>query len=240
VDSKASLGVLPTGTANVYAAEVGIPIWNILKPDALLKAAEVIVNGKIRKIDVGKVRFKNKTSRYFLMWCGVGLDAKITAEKKSSPKGKLRPLLNYASWTITGLKVAYKFSGVDAKISADKLNLTEHILMALISNGKLYGRFFKLAPDAKLDDGMFDLAIMKGHGLKSITKHAINLGLRRHKKDPDFKLLSAKKISISSKDPLPVHVDAETIGTTPIEVENIPKALNVIIPQDAPKDLFEP
>ncbi|MCB0212575.1 MAG: NAD(+)/NADH kinase, partial [Anaerolineae bacterium] len=73
VGTETALGVLPAGTANVFAAEVGIPIWNPLSPDAITKAASIIATGQRRKIDLGRLQLADGTSRYFLMWCGVGL-----------------------------------------------------------------------------------------------------------------------------------------------------------------------
>ena len=229
------LAVLPAGTANVFAADVHIPIWTPLKPDAVIKGAELVVTGKRRKIDLGRLRLKDGMTRYFLMWCGIGLDAAITQAKNSS--GAARSL-GYATWVISGLMVTYDFMGTPATITIDEGVMNERVLMAVVSNGQLYGRVWRVAPEAKMDDGLLDVAIMAGYRWPSTVKHIVGLTLKKHIKDPDFHLHRTTQFSFSAKDALPVHVDAETIGTTPVEIDVVPQALTVIVPPNAPTRLF--
>ena len=170
------------------------------------------------------------------MWCGIGLDAAITQAKKSS--SSVRPL-GYASWVISGLMVTYDFMGTRATIITDDNEMNERVLMAVVSNGQLYGRVWRMAPEAKMDDGLLDVAIMAGHRWPSTIKHVLGLTFKKHIQDPDFHLYRTTHLSLSAKDALPVHVDAETIGTTPVEIDIAPQALTVIVPQDAPNRLFK-
>ncbi len=237
VGSDTALGVLPAGTANVYAADVKIPIWWPLNPDAVFKATEILLTGRRRRIDMGLVHLPDGSSRYFLMWCGIGLDAAITQTKRDRTKGKLS--LGYASWLISGVITAVDFMGTPATLITDFSTVRERLLMAVVSNGQLYGRVWRMAPKALLDDGLLDVGVMTGHGWPSTVRHVVGLTFRQHVKDPNFHLYRTTRISISAKESLPVHVDAETIGTTPVEIEVVPLALKVIIPQDAPNRLFK-
>ncbi len=234
-NSGVAMGVLPAGTANVYAADVGIPIWSPLTPDAVTKGAEIIAHGHRRQIDLGRVCFADGSTRYFLMWCGIGLDAAISQSKDAARSP--RPL-NFAAWLISGLMVTYDFIGTRATIRMDEGEIKERVLMAVASNGQLYGRVWRLAPEAKLDDGLLDVAVMVGQGWPSAIKHIIGMTFRKHIKDPDFHLHRTRRLTISTREALPVHVDAETIGVTPVEVEIVPGALTVILPEDAPVRLF--
>lgn len=231
-----ALGVLPAGTANVYAAEVGIPIWHPLSPDAVIKAADILVTGQRRKIDLGRLQLADGSGRYFLMWCGIGLDAAISQKKQEVDQP--RPL-NYAAWIISGLLTIYEFLGTPTLLTIDSGRIRKRVIVAVVSNGQLYGRVWRLAPQAKMDDGLLDVAVMTGHRWPSTLKHLFGITFRRHIKDPDFFLYRTSKLLLSAKTSLPVHVDAETIGTTPIEVEIMPLALNVVIPKDASAHLFE-
>ncbi len=172
------------------------------------------------------------------MWCGVGLDAAISQAKSKSAKTKARGL-NYVSWLVAGVMVTYDCMATPATITTDDEEMNERILMAVVSNGQLYGRVWRMAPEAKMDDGLLDVAIMTGHRWPSTIKHAVGLTFKKHIEDPAFHIHRTAKLTISARDPLPVHVDAETIGTTPIEVEIVPNALTVIIPKDAPQRLFD-
>lgn len=231
-----AMAVLPAGTGNVYAAELGIPIWGPLKPDAVINGANVILTGQRRRIDLGRVYVADGSSRYFLMWCGIGLDAAITQAKPSSSQVRE---LNYATWAVSGLMVAYDFMGTPATIITDTESVNKRMLMAVASNGQLYGRIWRLAPEAKMDDGRLDVAVMTGHGWPSTMKHMVGATLKRHIKDPDFFLYHTTRLSLTAKHSLPIHVDAEPFGTTPAKIEVVPLALNVIVPQNAPGKLFK-
>jgi YegS/Rv2252/BmrU family lipid kinase len=233
--TETALGVLPAGTANVYAADMGIPIWWPLNPSAVNSAADVIVTGQCRRVDLGRVRLADGTQRYFLMWCGIGLDAAITQALKP---GETRRL-GMAAWVISGFMVAVDFMGTKANILTDEGLKRTRVLWAVISNGQLYGRIWRMAPEAKMDDGLLDVAIMTGYGWPSTVRHLAGLTLGQHVRDPDFSLHHTTHFALLSKEALPVHVDAEPLGTTPIEVEVVPLALKVIVPKSAPEQLFQ-
>ena len=206
--ANTALAVLPAGTANVYATDLGIPIWGPLKPEAVTEGAEVIMTGQRRRIDLGRLHLADGTSRYFLMWCGIGLDAAITEVKP--PSTQVREL-NYASWVVAGLIVAFDFMGTRATIVTDSGAVKNRVLMAIVSNGQLYARLWRIAPEAKMDDGLLDVAIMTGHRWPSTIKHLVGLTLKQYVKDPNFHLYRTTRLSLSTKETLPVHVDADPI-----------------------------
>ncbi|MEM7347899.1 MAG: diacylglycerol kinase family protein [Chloroflexota bacterium] len=231
-----ALAVFPAGTANVYAAEMRIPIWSPLKPDAVLKAAKIVTDGQRRRIDLGRLYLPDGTSRYFLMWAGIGLDAAINQEERD--RSKKNKSLSYASWIVSGFLTAFDFMGTPATLVLDSQVVKERVIMAVVSNGQLYGRVWRMAPKAKMDDGLLDIGMMTGHRWPATLRQSIGITLKQHVRDPKFHLYRTQRLILSATDPLPVHVDAETIGTTPIEIEVAPSALAVVIPQNAPKQLF--
>ena len=170
------------------------------------------------------------------MWCGIGLDAAITQSKSTSPVPRS---LNYATWVISGIIVASDFMGTPATLAIDQGEMRARILMAVASNGQLYGRVWRLAPEAKMDDGLLDVAVMTGHRWPSTIKHVFGLTFKKNVEDPDFNIYRTRHMSLTSKLPLPVHVDAEFIGTTPLEIDIVPQALTIILPQDVPARLLE-
>jgi diacylglycerol kinase family enzyme len=91
-----------------------------------------------------------------------------------------------------------------------------------------------------MDDGLLDAAIMIGHRWPSTIKHLVGLTFGQHVKDPDFHLYRTAHLSLSAKEALPVHVDAETVGVTPVEIDVVPNTLDIVIPTNAPARLFEP
>lgn len=237
-NTETALAVLPAGTANVYAADVKIPIWHPLNPDAVLKGADIIVKGQEHRIDLGRVRLEDGTSRYFLMWCGIGLDAAISQARIAVGKKNPRPL-GYAAWIMSSVMVTYDFIGTRATIVTDEVVLRERILMAVISNGQLYGRMWRLAPEAKMDDGLLDVGVLAGQRWPEVIKHFIGVTFRQHMKAPNFYLHRTTHLSLETREALPVHVDAETVGMTPVEIDIVPLALKVIVPRNAPLRLFK-
>jgi len=236
VGTQTALAVLPAGTANVYAADVGIPIATPLSRGAVNHAAEIVVHGQRKLIDVGRLTLADGSSRYFFMWCGIGLDAAISQAK--SDKKTSRRSIKYISWLVSIGMLLFDFRGIRAKIEMDEVALKERIIVAVISNAQLYGRLWRMAPEAKMDDGLFDVGVMSGHRWLSILKHGLLLSLKQHLNNPNFHLHRTTQLTLSTKYPMPVHVDGETIGTTPIQVEIEPLALKVILPQDVPTRLF--
>ena len=102
--------------------------------------------------------------------------------------------------------------GTPATIVTEHSTVHKRMLLAVASNGQLYGRIWRMAPQAKMDDGLLDVAVMSGHGWPSTFKHVAGLTLRRHVKDPDFELYRTSTLSFTAKEPLPVHVEYDGLG----------------------------
>lgn len=231
VKTDIPLGIIPTGTANVFANELGIPTRKLLKWDYVLKATDVILEGQVKYVDLGKVIFENKLEKYFVMWCGIGLDAKLVAAKNTPPKKMIGRIINYLSWLLKVIKLSIAFSGSKTVIKLDKRTEEINLLQAIVSNGSLYANYFTVSKHAKLDDGLLDAYLLRNRGLIFRTKILIKSILSR-KLFSELDTTQNKHISVKSETPLPVHVDAEAIGYTPVEIEIVPHALKVIAPKN--------
>jgi len=232
--SDTALGIIPAGTANVYAADVGVPRWSALRPNAVRLAAEIIHTGQRRKIDLGQVQLADGRRRYFFMWSGVGLDAAVSQEVHSEDTRRL----GIAAWAIAGVMVAVNFMGTRGNVTIDDQKKRKRVLWAVISNGQLYGRLWRIAPDAKMDDGLLDLTVFEGHGVLSTTRHLAGLTLGQYARDPTVHFYRGRSFTIETRKPLPVHADAEPFGTTPVKISVAPHALNVVLPPKLPSHLL--
>ena len=239
VGSQTAIGILPAGTGNVFAVEMHIPVPSPLLLNSLKKAAETLKNGQTKLIDVGRAKFADGTERYFLMWAGIGLDAAISnafeVDKTHYPGMKA---LGLVAWLLAGLSVLRDFRGKRMRIVVDQGAINRRMILTAVSNSQLYGRFWRLSPEAKLDDGLLDVVAMEGYGLGSSLKHVILATFGRHIRDPEVHIYRTKQITIEAKDLIPVHLDAENVGHTPVEIEVIPRSLKVILPHNAPHYLF--
>lgn len=229
--SEVALGVLPSGTANVWARQIGLPIPMPLRNDRLAEAARVLLDGSIRLIDLGRAR-----DRYFVMWSGIGLDAQITATIEPRPPWVKR--LGFVSYGLHTFVTALRFRGTRMTIIVDDQRFKCRALMVLASNAQLYGAFLAPAPEAIIDDGWLDIRILKGENFLQSFRHLLLFLRRKHPPDPMLIELRGKRISVAARRKCYVHADAEPVDRTPITIEIVPKALKMLIPATAPASLF--
>ncbi|MBI3742139.1 MAG: diacylglycerol kinase family lipid kinase [Chloroflexi bacterium] len=229
VDSQTALGVLPRGTGNVWAREMGMPL------DDLAAGARLIADAEIKTIDVGEVRGTNFSPRIFVLWCGIGFDAAVTRDIETNREMKRR--LGPLSFIISGMRLAWQYRGKRVRIFADQFKIRRRVILALAMNVQLYGAFFRLAPNARAQDEKLDLLLFKGAGLGETIWHAGRVFLGSHLRDPQVEMHSIATLNIPTEK-LPVQVDGEPIGFTPIEIRVRPRALRVLVPRTANMDLF--
>ncbi|MGB8645691.1 MAG: diacylglycerol kinase family protein [Anaerolineae bacterium] len=231
VDTQTALGVLPYGTVNVWAKEMGLPLGD------MAAAARLHLQARVRRIDVGLVEGNSFGTRAFGMWCGVGFDAAIAAEIE--PQRAARRRLGALIWWLAGIRTAFTFRGRMARIRVDGQNHRMRVLLGLASNVQLYGGLVRISPQAQVDDGLLDLALFRGTGAWPTAWHLIRVFLGWHIHAPDVEHYRAREIVITSNK-LPVHVDAEPVGHTPVRITIRPQALNVLVPPTANQSLFAP
>jgi diacylglycerol kinase (ATP) len=230
-NSEVALGVLPSGTANVWARQVGLPVPNPLLPNRLAEAARLLLAGSIKPIDLGRAR-----DRYFVLWSGIGLDAEVTATIEPRPKWSKR--LGVISYSVHALFTLLSFRGTRMTVIVDERSVKCRALMVLISNAQLYGGIAEITPEAIMDDGILDVRIFKGDSFFQALWHMLRVILRRTAPHPRLIQARGRRISVVTRRKCYVHVDAEPCGQTPITIEVAPKALQMIVPASAPRSLF--
>jgi YegS/Rv2252/BmrU family lipid kinase len=230
--SEVALAALPSGTANVWARQIGMPTPAPLYAAQLADAARAICTGLIRPIDLGRA---NK--RYFLLWSGAGLDAYVTTRIEPRPPWVKR--WGAAGYGLRALWHAVQYRGTPMTIEIDDQPvLCDRALMVLISNIQLYAGIVRPSPAARLDDGLLDVCIFKGTNFAYTARHFLSIALGRSAQNPELINRHGRQIRVSAKQPTAVHVDAEPIGVTPLDVQLAPRALRVIVPRTAPAALF--
>ena len=227
--SDTSLGVLPYGTANVWAKEMGLPSYDMAAAARLQAHAPSVV------IDAGEVRGEGFGPRAFLLWCGVGFDAQIAAQIE--PQRALKRRLGALMFWVFGVRTAFSFRGERAWIEVDGKPHRTRLLLALSSNAQLYGGLVRISPEAKVDDGLLDVAIFHGTGVLQTAWHLVRVFLGWHLHAVDVEHHRAHDVTIRAPS-LPVHVDAEPIGVTPVRISIRPKAVRVLVPATANRSLF--
>jgi YegS/Rv2252/BmrU family lipid kinase len=235
VGSQTALGLLPVGTANVLAKQLGISAHALTHPLHLRETVAGMVQGTIRPVDVGQI-VGQAGDRYFLCWAGVGLDAQVTT--RMEPRSRLTKRLGALPYAIAAVMVARDFRGVKTRISLDGDVVHSRTLLILASNIRQYGGVFNIARDARMDDGLLDVFVFKGLGFSYTMRHLLKVATQRHFQDPQVVYRQTRRVEVQTEWEVPVHVDGDPIATTPITLQVVPRALRVLVPPSASPSLF--
>ena len=209
----AVLGIVPTGSGNGLARELGISP----RPERAIATA---AGGIDRTIDVGELG-----GRLFVNLAGVGLDASV-ASLFNRLAG--RGLLRYVQAT---LSTVFSYVAEVYIITAGGETFEDRALIVALANGRQYGHGALIAPHARLDDGLLDLVVVGPLGpLRALW------GLRRLfngtiDREPDVSMRTASSITISAGQPIRFHVDGEVVeGSETLTATVHPGALRVRVP----------
>lgn len=216
------LGVVPTGTANVWAGEVGLP------RDAERLAA-LLDHGPRPAIDIGRA-----DSRLFLLMAGIGLDAAVVRRVQVG----LKERVGRWAYVISLLEQISAYQGVSVRLMLDGI-VEEHVLwMLVVGNTRRYAGYFRLTPQALIDDGRLDVCMVPGQSAAwSIPQWSAlltgALPLRKH-----LLYRSVQEITIHSARPLPIQVDGDPAGCTPVTIAAVPGGVRMVMPDRRAARLF--
>lgn len=233
VNSDTALGVLPGGTSNVLAQELGIASVHFFRANQMVNAAERLVNGSVYLTDVGLCNNKP-----FYLWAGIGLDGFIVhrVEPRKSWE-KQFSVLHYASKAVWNV---HFWNGMKLSIETENSYSEGEFLMAVASNIRLYvGGFAELSPTAMLDDGMMDLWLIEGNSPIDLYQRAISLFTHRHLNSDSITCLRFQTATIRADGILYTQLDAEPYDEKDqIDLKVLPRSLKLIVPPDLKKKLF--
>ncbi|MFO7743509.1 MAG: diacylglycerol kinase family lipid kinase [Anaerolineae bacterium] len=231
VGTGTAMGVLPVGTGNLWAKELRVPTYALANPMRLREAAAGLVGGTVRAIDVGRVGKRN-----FLCWASAGLDAKVTDEME--PRERSTKRLGALPYVVAAVLVARDFKGVEAEVVLDGEVVSGRILLVVANNIQRYGGLLEVAPQARLDDGLLDIFVFKGLGMKYVVRHLVRVLSRRVLDDPEIVHRQGRRIEVRTEEPVSVQADGDPVGSTPVGMEVVPGALRIIAPPTMPSDLL--
>ncbi|HEY8476232.1 MAG TPA: diacylglycerol kinase family protein, partial [Chloroflexota bacterium] len=171
-----ALGVLPSGTGNVWAKELRLP------EDNALAAARLLADGVIRSMDLGLAG-----QRYFMLMAGVGFDAEVTR----AVEAKLKRRLGVLAFILTGVPTALQLPGARATIAVDGRRFRRRLILLVVGNTRVWGGGFQITDVARADDGLLDACLFEGRGLFAKARHFLSVILRRHRQDPEVEYFQA-------------------------------------------------
>ena len=214
--SGAALGVLPLGTVNVFAQELGIP-------RRVEAAWAVIENGRSHMIDLARAE-SNGATRYFVQLAGVGFDAQAVRAASWELKKKVGPL----SYVWAGLKT---LSGMHTRVEVSANgNHPAGGVAVLVGNGRYYGGRFALFPKARMDDGLLDVCVFEKCGYLDVLRYGHGILRGAHINLAGVKYFQADRLACTASGPTPFELDGEDAGDTPVTFSVVPRALRVVAP----------
>jgi len=216
VGTNIKLGILPFGSGNGLASNLGIP-------KDIEKAISIIKNGYSASIDIGRV---NK--QYFLSNMGIGIDAMIIKKYEESKK---RTLLSYLK---ASLSVGFKFKSTECKVSFKENEYTAQFFLLFVSNSNEMGYNMSLTPKANLNDGLLDLLMVPQ--LSLFEKLQLGCYILCNKvplfSKANYQLIKECTIELPQKTVTYLQIDGEfhELETNKINIDILEKSLEIIIP----------
>ena len=228
VGSETALGVLPAGTSNVWAQELGLPAFTWAYPGRLQENARILSTAPIQRVDVGKC---NEYS--FMMWAGMGLDA--LAIRSIEPRVRLEKFFAVPEYAASTIWSASQWRGIRLRLWADDQEVEGHYLVAVANNIRRYmGGYSILSPDAYIDDGLLDLWLFQGDSLTDAFRIAYELWRGHHVTSSEAQRISFQSLRVQAESPFFVHMDAEPKDATQEAKITVQKqALKLLMPPDS-------
>jgi len=214
VGSEVPLGMIPCGSGNDFAKGLGVPAQ-------ARAAAEVVRAGHIRRVDLGRTG-----NTVYGCIAGVGFDSVVTRYANERVR-RLRGSWAYA-WSI--LRCVKSYRPEPLQIVSDVQEFAGEVIFAVVGNNVSYGGGIHLTPRAKLDDGLLDVCVVPYMGKVEFLRWVPRAYRGEHLKHPRIIYFQARKVSLNATSRLELFGDGEFMQELPATIENLPRALEVILP----------
>ncbi|MCA0970632.1 diacylglycerol kinase [Halobacillus litoralis] len=217
---KPKVGIIPVGTTNDFARALCIP-------RNIHKAVDVILEGFTQPLDIGRVN-----EHYFMNIAGGGKITEISYEVPS----KLKTMLGQLAYYLKGIELLPQIRPTRVEIEYDGKWFEGEIMLFLVSNTNSVGGLEKLAPAARMDDGLFDLMIIEKMNIAEFVRLATLAAQGNHLDHPKFKHLTASRVKVKTDEKMQLNVDGEFGGLLPGEFVNLYRHLDFFLPEDKFED----
>lgn len=211
--------ILPLGTANDFANSAGIP-------GQVEECLGLIEDGNLSYIDVGKVN-----EGYFINVCNMGLFSGVSHTVDPELKKKFGRLPYY----FKGFEEIQNYKAMDITLTVDDEVLEDKYLLILVFNGKGAGGMLKLAKDAEITDGKFDVVCIKNVNIFEMPALMFKVLQGEHLKDVNVDYLTGSHIKIEchnqEENQFVTDVDGEAGPDLPMDIEVLPKKIRVYLPK---------
>ncbi len=206
------LGLIPLGTANVLATEIGLRT----DPASL---ARCVALGRPRPVTLGVAN-----GRRFILMAGAGFDAHVVAGVSVPMKRRL----GKGAYVLSTLRQLLVFTFPSYEVLID--NTAQHAASVIVANGRYYGGRFVCAPDASLESATLRVCLFERSGRRATIGYALAMFTGRLPKLSSFRVIEARRIEIRGRPGEPLQGDGDIIGELDVAIEVLPNALDLIYP----------
>jgi len=221
---RAELAVIPRGTGGDFVRTFGIP-------SKLEDAVHIALGEKTRTIDLGRAGYRAWSGEpgesYFANIASAGMSgavAKRTNEATRAPLGGKAAYL----WSTVAVFAGWK--NTEVQVNVDGEVRSGPMFDVIVANCRYLAGGMKIAPDAEPDDGLFDVLLIGDISKLDLALTMPKIYRGTHLPHPKAELLRGSSVTVEAAEPLPVELDGEQPGTTPIRFDIVPRALRLRVP----------
>lgn len=214
VQTSAIVALLPMGTGNDFARATGLP----RDP---LQAADVVRTGVVAPVDLGRLG-----EEWFVNVAACGFDATVGERINRG----YRHLRGTAAYLAAVVETLWRYRATDMKVRVDDQTVEIRAMLCAVANGISYGGGMRIAPDARWDDGLLDVCIVRECGRAEFLLAFPKVFRGAHRDHPKVMMLRGRQVHVESRPPVPVLVDGEMCGETPARFSVLPGALRLLLP----------
>lgn len=214
--SEVPMAILPLGTTNVLAKELGVP-------EDIESALEVALKNAPKTVSLGKIAITHHTSlvtRYFCLMAGIGFDGEAVLGvnetlKKFSGKG---------AYVYSGIKTLSRFKPNELFFTIDGKTYSGYT--AIIGKAAKYGGDYRITPDARLPDPFLYVCLFKGKSRLDVIRYVFGIVIGRHLRFKDVEYMKATTVEVEGS--AHIQIDGDYFGKTPVKVEIVPNIVRLI------------
>ncbi|MGE5632354.1 MAG: YegS/Rv2252/BmrU family lipid kinase [Caulobacteraceae bacterium] len=209
------LGIFPFGTANDFAAHLNIP-------KDLDTCCDIVEKGNLKRVDIGRAN-----NKYFLNVCSAGLLTDVAYKTDTNLKNALGKIAYY----IKGIEEIPKFTPFKMRMQYGGNLIEDNFLLFLILNGSSAGGFTRLAPSAKIDDGLMEVIAIKNTNITNVLALFLKVLRGEHSGDPNMYYFKTDKLTINCEGAYETDIDGERGPDFPLDIEVKKHFLKVFVPE---------
>jgi YegS/Rv2252/BmrU family lipid kinase len=208
--------------------------WDFVRtyeiPRKVEAAVEVALEGRVREIDAGRAAFRawdgSEGETWFANVASAGMSGAVAQRANETTKA----LGGKASYLLALFAVFARWKNSHLRVTVDGESREGLMEDVVVANGRYFGGGMKICPDAEPDDGLFDVLLLGDLTKRDLVANVPKLYRGTHLPHPKAELLRGRVVTIESGEPLPVELDGEQPGTTPVRFEVVPRALRLRVP----------